>query len=326
MKAKTKVGIVGCGINGAYLAWKLSEKHDVEVFERNNTVGEKPCSELVSERLWKFVPRMHEMVVSEISHMIIHFPKKDVKIKFFPKMIVIDRRALARCLVEMAKKNGVVFNLNCDVKKAFYFRGKKPQISVGGRAHEFDYLIGCDGYNSVVRKSLGIKDPKCVLGLYTRIKKKPKSNVIEVWPSRNGISWMIPRKDDVEYGVFDRLELAKNEFDAFCKRMKIKPTKIEGQLIPSRFTRMQKGRVALSGDAIGLTKPWSYGGIIWGLMADNMLIKTFPRFSVYEEKVHKYFEPKIFYSKIAMFAAKFFGGKISFLTPKEVWFDGDFEF
>jgi len=46
-----KIGIVGCGVNGAYLAWKLSKENEVEVFERNIFIGEKPCSELISERI-----------------------------------------------------------------------------------------------------------------------------------------------------------------------------------------------------------------------------------------------------------------------------------
>jgi flavin-dependent dehydrogenase len=58
-----RIGIVGCGINGAYLSWKLSGLgHEVEVFERNDVVGEKPCSELISERIWNFVPKNESLV------------------------------------------------------------------------------------------------------------------------------------------------------------------------------------------------------------------------------------------------------------------------
>lgn len=321
-----KVGIVGCGINGAYLAWKLSQNNEVEVFEKSNVVGEKPCSELISERIWNFVPKRNELIRNVIEELVIHFPKKDLKIKFYPKMIVIDRKRLANYIVEMARQNGVKINLNSEVKKVFYIRNKKPQLSVSGKVLEFDYLIGCDGYNSVVRKALKIKDPLCILGIYARVKGKPKTNAIHVYPLKNGISWIIPRKDDVEYGVYERIDVAKEEFNKFLKRMKVKPTEVCSHLIPSRLTRMQKGRCALCGDAIGLTKPWSYGGIIWGLIADDILIKNFPKFKKYEKGVRNYFEPKIFYSKIALFGGKFLGNKLNFLTPKEIWFDGDWIF
>jgi len=321
-----KTGIVGCGINGAYLAWKLSKTNEVEVFEKNSVIGEKPCSELISERIWNFIPKRNDLIRNVVEELVIHFPKKEVKLRFYPKMLVVDRKQLANYIVELAKQNGAKINLNSEVKRVFYIKNQKPQISVSGKVLEFDYLIGCDGYNSIVRRALGIKDPLCILGVYSRIKKKPRTKIIDVYPLKNGISWVIPRKNEVEYGIYERIDIARNEFNNFCKRMRIKPQEIFSHLIPSRLTEMQKGRIALCGDAIALTKPWSYGGIIWGLIGDNILIKDFPNFSKYEEEVRDYFEPKILYSKIAVFAAKFLGGKIPFLTPKEIWFDGDWVF
>jgi flavin-dependent dehydrogenase len=321
-----KVGIVGCGINGAFLAWKLSENNEVEVFEKNSVIGEKPCSELISERVWNFIPKREDMIINKIEDLIIHFPNKDVKLKFYPKMLVVDRKQLANYIVDLAKRNGAKISLNSEVKRVFYIKNKKPQISVSGKVYEFDYLIGSDGYNSIVRRSIGIKDPLCILGVYTRIRKKPKRNVIDIYLLKNGISWVIPRKNELEYGVYERIDTAKAEFNSFCKRMKIKPKEVYSQLIPSRLTKMQKDRVALTGDAVGLTKPWSYGGIIWGLIADNILINSFPKFSKYEDDVKDYFEPKIFYSKVALFTGKFLGKNLSFLTPKEIWFDGDWVF
>lgn len=321
-----RVGIVGCGINGAYLAWKLSENNDVEVFEKSNVVGEKPCSELITERIWNFVPKRNNLIRNNIEELVIHFQKKDVKLKFSPKMFVVDRKQLASYIVELARQSGARINLNSEVNNVFYVKDKKPQISVSGKVYEFDYLIGCDGYNSIVRRRVGIKDPLCILGIYTRIKKKIKSNKIDVYPLKNGISWVIPRKDEVEYGVYEKIDIAKNEFNNFCKKMRIKSKEVYSQLIPSRLIKMHDGRIALCGDAVGLTKPWSYGGIIWGLIADDILIKTFPNFAKYEEEVRNYFEPKIFYSKIALFSVKNLGSRLFFLAPKEIWFDGDWVF
>ena len=47
-----KIGIVGCGINGSYLAWKLSKEHDVMVFEKKKQIGKEVCSGIVSQRIW----------------------------------------------------------------------------------------------------------------------------------------------------------------------------------------------------------------------------------------------------------------------------------
>jgi len=321
-----KVGIVGCGINGAYLAWKLSKEHDVTVFEKNNSIGEKPCSGLISERIWDFIPKHKDIVLNTIETLIIHFPNKDLELTFYPKMLVLDRKKLTDHVVQLAEKEGAKINLNSDVESVFFVRGKRPQISVSGKIYEFDYLIGCDGYKSLVRKSLKIPDPISVLGMYTRIKKKKHENNIDVYPLKKGITWLIPRKNEIEYGIFERPEFAKNDFSSFCRRMRIKPKKVYSSLIPGRLVTMHKGRIALCGDAIGLTKPWSYGGIIWGLIGDDILIKTFPNFRKYEEHLRDFFEPKIFFAKILVYGARFIGDRFSWITPKELYFDPDWIF
>ncbi|MFQ6073557.1 MAG: NAD(P)-binding protein, partial [Methanosarcinales archaeon] len=33
-----RIGIIGCGINGAYLGWKLSRKNDVTIFEQKRKI------------------------------------------------------------------------------------------------------------------------------------------------------------------------------------------------------------------------------------------------------------------------------------------------
>ena len=53
-----KVAIVGAGINGLYLAWKLSGMgHEVSVFEKRNKIGKEVCSGLFSERILDFFPQ-----------------------------------------------------------------------------------------------------------------------------------------------------------------------------------------------------------------------------------------------------------------------------
>ena len=322
---KGRVGIVGCSINGSYLAWKLSKENEVIVLEKNKVIGEKPCSGLISERIWNFIPKNDGLVENVIDEAIIHFPKKNVRLKFHPQMLVINRKLLDQYISKLAMESGANILLNNEVKKVYFFKNKKPQV-LADKLYEFDYLIGCDGFNSIVRRSLKIKDPKFKLGIYTYINKKNKTNAVNVYPSKNGFGWVIPRSSHTEYGFLEEASVAKDNFNRFCKSRKIKPQKIYSHIIPEGLVKAVEGRVALCGDAIGLTKPTSGGGIVWGLTACNMLLKDFPNFDKYNEDVKKFFEPKIFYSKIALFAAKNLGSKLFFLTPKEIWFDGDWVF
>ncbi len=322
---KSRVGIVGCSINGSYLAWKLSKENEVIVFEKNKFIGEKPCSGLISERIWNFIPKNEKLIENFIDEAIVHFPNKDVKLKFHPRMLVMNRKLLDQYVSKLAKENGANILLNNEVKKVYFFKDKKPQI-LADKVYEFDYLIGCDGFNSIVRKAIGIKEPKYKLGIYTYKSKKNKSNFVDVYPSENGFAWIIPRGSSVEYGLLEDVDKAKDKFNKFCKSKKIKPDKIYSHIIPEGLVKAEAGKVALCGDAIGLTKPTSNGGVIWGLTACNFLLKNFPNFKKYDNDIKRFFEPKIFYSKATLLAGKFLVKRLPSIIPKEMWFDGDMMF
>ena len=69
-----KTAIVGGGIIGLYLAWKLSEKgHDITVFEKKGGVGKEACSGLFSERILEFIPKSKELVQNQIESVFLNF-------------------------------------------------------------------------------------------------------------------------------------------------------------------------------------------------------------------------------------------------------------
>jgi flavin-dependent dehydrogenase len=319
---RLKVGIIGASIAGSYLAWKLSGDNDVSVFERNLEIGGKPCSGLVSERLWNHVPRNDSLVENTIDYAILHFSKKSVKLKFHPRMLVVDRKRLDQYVAGLAVKAGARINLGCGVKRLYFLKGKKPQIQTQGIS-EFDYVIGCDGANSIVRKSLGIKDPKFKLGLFTYIKKSDRSNFVDVYPSKSGFGWKIPRGSSVEYGFLGGLDSAKLDFDRFCRARKIRPQKIYSHVIPEGPVHAWRGSVALCGDALGLTKPTSSGGIIWSMIACDMMAKSFPNLGKYGSDVEKFFGPKFLFLRAQDKIVRFLGSRFASMLPKETYFDSD---
>ncbi|MFQ6020437.1 MAG: FAD-dependent monooxygenase [Candidatus Aenigmatarchaeota archaeon] len=315
-----RIGIIGCGINGAYLGWKLSRKNDVTIFEQKRKIGKEVCSGLVSERLWNFIPKNKKLIKNTINSAILHYPNKDVKLDFSPKIFVLEHKLLDRYVVSLAKKNNIKIFLNKKVTKVT--QNKKP-IIYARKSFEFDYVIGCDGALSITRKSLGIEDPKYRLGMLTYVNKKDKSDFFETWPTKHGFFWRIPRGSKVEYGILERTDRAKRMFQSFLKKKKIKTRKIYSRVIPLGLTKLYKGKIALTGDACGLTKPWSGGGIIWGLLADDILLRTFPNFRKYENEVRRLFEANIFFSNLTASLAF----KISKLPlPRKYLFDSDWVF
>jgi len=84
-----KIAIIGAGICGLYLARKLSEKgSEVTVFEKKEKIGKGACSGLFSERILEFIPESEKLIQNQIESVLIHFPKRTLKVKFSRKFLI----------------------------------------------------------------------------------------------------------------------------------------------------------------------------------------------------------------------------------------------
>jgi flavin-dependent dehydrogenase len=311
-----KIAIVGGGVNGLYLAWKLSEKnHQVIIFERKKQIGENAvCSGLFSQRILDFIPQSRSLIKNKINYVLINFPKKTIRVNFSKEFFVMDHGQLDRLTADLAQKSGARIFLGRNIN----------QIPEG-----FDRIIGCDGANSFVRRSLNLPEPKYKLGILSLKGIETRSplgdrvsggleDYVEVWPAKTGFFWRIPRGENIEEGAIRSLnflkELPKKEIKE-GEQTKVIP---QGLIIPNHSS------ITLCGDAAGLTKPWSGGGVIWGLLAADILLKTFPDFKKYRKLTKRFFIPKIIISKLGMKLVYFAGFKTPWLLPKKAGIESDF--
>ncbi len=307
-----KVAVVGCGINGAYLAWKLQKKaHEVTVYEKKSKIGKEVCSGLISDRLWWYIPKNEKLILNRINYCNIHFPKKTIKLKFKQSFSVIDRKELDNYVADLAREAGTKILLNTVIDKI---------------PANFDRIIGADGALSTIRHRLDLPEPKYRLGLVGFVNNEDKSDCVDVYPVETGFAWKIPRGNSIEYGILAEPELAKKEFEKFCEEQKVSFEKPLAAMIPSELVLSKNLNIALSGDAAGLTKPWSGGGVIWGLIGADILLRTFPNFAKYHNELKGYFIPKIRKSKRLTDWIYFLGNKLSYFLPSYKEIDSDFIF
>jgi len=319
-----KVAIIGAGTIGLYLAWKLAELgHKITVFEKNQKIEKKTCSGLISERLKNFIPIDNSFIEHQVDSCLIHFPQKIINLNFKLKFLVVNRQKLNEKLSELAKKAGAEIIFSKEIN----------EIPEG-----FNKVIGCDGALSKMRERFFLSRLRMRLGIQGFLPQPNSSKYVETWPTKSGFLWKIPRGNQTEYGTIGSLNSAKKDFEEFCEAQKINFNKNEmgSALIPQSRTNFleilrgkglvlpKSGNITLCGDAAGLTKPWSGGGVIWGLTTADILIKNFPDFEKYHQEVKRFFGAKIFFGNISKSLIYFLGNNLPFLIPSKNLIDNDF--
>jgi len=307
---KQKVAIVGAGICGLYLAQKLSKKGaEVVVFEKKKKIGKHACSGLFSQRILSFIPESKEIIQNRIKYALLYFPKKTIRLDFSKDFLVMEHYKLDELVADLIDKEKVEIVLD---------------KRIDSLPEGFDRVIGCDGVFSKIRKLLNIKDCDYRIGIQGFIEQENFSDFVEIWPTKEGFIWKIPRGNKIEYGIIENAQEAKVLFDKFMKEKNIQPKEIISAFIPQGFEVSSDHNVALCGDAAGLTKPWSGGGVIWGLIAADLLLNNFPDFVKYKISLKRFFLPRIFLSKIATRIVYFIGFRFPFLIPRRVRVENDF--
>ncbi len=263
--------IVGAGPIGLYAARLIkSFGLNVVVLEEHEVIG-KPvqCSGLVSTALNLFMDVKESFVEHTVNGCILHGPFR-TKILMKKKGVaayVIDREGFDRYL-----SKGIDVRLGTKVEDIFVEDTVKVETNKG--IFESKLLLGCDGPYSVVGKSLGSQPKEILTGITALVNEKIKSPWVRIWIDKSvapeGFLWMIPRGKKTEYGMWSekpRFKDLENFFD-------LRDYQPGGGPIPLGPRKTFFERVLLVGDAAAQVKPWSGGGIVYGLLCARIAAKT----------------------------------------------------
>jgi flavin-dependent dehydrogenase len=314
-----KIAIIGGGIIGLYLGWKLSQKGEsVVIFEKRKEQDAdfKCCSGLVSERIKNFIPIDNSFIKNEIKSCRIKFSKKQVELFFKPKHLALNREKVVRRLIDLNKEARTELKFGQEIK----------DIPFG-----FDKIIFCNGANSFLRRNENSSKQDFRLGAQIIVEEKSDSNFVETFFINSGFCWKIPRGDTVEYGIVTKPEILVNEFEKFLdsQNKTIKSGNFYSAVIPfpKNFDSLffsEDENIFLCGDALGLVKPWSGGGIIWNLTAANILVDNINSSFSYKKAIKKKFAWQILKGSISNRLVGHLGNNIPFILPSKLIYDNDF--
>tara|TARA_Y100000310_G_C20697643_1_gene826841 strand:- start:92 stop:1183 length:1092 start_codon:yes stop_codon:yes gene_type:complete len=292
-----RVFIIGGGPVGSYTAYLLARQgYTVEVFEEHTIIGEPvQCTGIVTSALAETIKLDKEFILNKITKTRIFSPDNSFIELSFPKdkeNIILDRAKFDRHIANMAKYAGVKFHLG----SKFIGRKDNTIIVEGSMAgeHKADYIIGVDGPTSKVAKSIGIynkqRERKFWAGLQARVKLK-NNNIVEFYPHIGSFAWVVPEdKETVRIGLLAKNNI-KEAFNNFLKKRLGNYTIIDQQagLVPiySSQIKTQKGDTFLVGDAAGMVKATTGGGIIQGLKAAKALAYSIKNNKNYEKAWRK---------------------------------------
>jgi geranylgeranyl reductase family protein len=281
--------VVGAGPAGSRLARRLAERGlDVLAFEQGRVGEPLACSGHVSTDIWEFTPpgARERLLQNTIQGARFHPDGFDGDTYRFHRdeqiSAVIDRVALDRELAEAARRAGAEIREQHTVV-GLTERREHVELAVrgaGGIDHHRGRLVaGCDGPNSRVRTETGLPDPEELLHGVLGFRDDPDHEAfVDVHLTvPRFFAWRIPRGDaGVEYGLATPPGAAvTNCFETFTDAYGVETDRRCSGLIPvGPPPTTTSGRVFLVGDAAGHNKPFTGGGILYGMTAADCAAET----------------------------------------------------
>ncbi|MEF8828112.1 MAG: geranylgeranyl reductase family protein [Halolamina sp.] len=284
--------VVGVGPAGARVARRAAEAgYDVVAFEQGSVGTPLACSGHVSLDIWEFVPdgARERLLQNAVYGARFHTGGPGSRAYPFykdePVSNVIDREELDRILANAARDAGAAVHEHHTVT-GIDEGTDSVELSVSpdeGESFtvEAKMVAGCDGPVSRVRRAVGLPEPQETLHGVLGFDSEPDhQNFVDVHLTvPSFFAWRIPRGEaGVEYGLAARPDIDRDvraRFDQLTEAYGAETGRFCSGAIPiGPPDAVTSQRVFLVGDAAAQTKPFTGGGILYGMRSADNAVRT----------------------------------------------------
>jgi geranylgeranyl reductase family protein len=268
--------VVGAGPAGCKTA-ELAARAGLKVLllEEHEEIGQPvQCTGIDSHRILP-LSGLGKEIVMNVVHKARFYAKKSFLELDSPKPVyVIDRHKLDEGIAKLAAKEGV--EIITGSRFIGFEMADHLTIKASTGVYKAKMIVGADGPNSTVAKAAGIELPKdYVIGYQETVKDDFSENLVELWFGKDitpdFFAWVVPEsKEWARVGLAAKTR-AVEYFRHFMKRrfsLDYKKKDVLGGVIRYGIIKTSVAdNVLLVGDAASHVKPYSGGGIIYGLIA-----------------------------------------------------------
>ncbi len=273
--------VVGGALSGSRTAELLAQNgSSVLLIEEHENIGLPcKCTGLVSWRtpeILKDLPK--RLIVNKLDKGKFYAPDgTSFVLKSKKSAYVLDRTGLDRFLFEQAVKAGA--EVKTEHFETFRYSNSHVEVKTSKGVYRTKILIGADGANSTVAQKANLPMPKNIfIGLQTTASGNFEQ-FAELWFGKkitpNFFAWVVPENEELARVGVSTLTSPKPYYERFLEiRLNhngLKPD-VAGVI---RFGVMKDtvaDNVMLVGDAACQVKPFSGGGITYGLIASQICV------------------------------------------------------
>ena len=285
--------VIGAGPAGNIAALHLAQRgHRVAVVDWRHDIGDKLCTGIIGVECVRHFPPDDRHIIREAKGATIVSPagKRYSIEKEEPQALIIDRVAYVGALAQKAEEAGAEYILGPRVNEIEVRETAVSVSTTGANGYgslSAQLLVLASGFGSPLLKAVGLQNGKSgdyMAGAQAEVVVDGVDDTevylgAQIAPGSFG--WLVPLTDSRALaGVVSRRSL-NGHMDDFLSGLRAQGRVREVTKGPSRWgvplrpvPRTYADRVLVAGDAAGLVKPTTGGGIYYALLSGELAAET----------------------------------------------------